>query len=226
MPPCGGVRWSLKIGHFAKLAANDDEEEQRGWQTKDLRRRVQGEGGAWGDPWRADGRRTGGYGYALHLMVPYMRLADVYLMYAEAALMGYGSPTGKSSNFSKTALEAVNTIRARAGVDPVNSKFAGSVEDFLSELRRERAVELAFEKHRFNDLRRWLLLTEYPYTLKTSHEFERPTSFDYENPRENRVLNLREEVILERNFTEKHYWLPLKVSDVSICPEFQQNPGW
>ena len=166
------------------------------------------------------------YGYALHLMVPYMRLADVYLMYAEAALMGYGSPTGKSSNFSKTALEAVNTIRARAGVDPVNSKFSGSVEDFLSELRRERAVELAFEKHRFNDLRRWLLLTEYPYTLKTSHEFERPTSFDYENPRENRVLNLREEVILERNFTEKHYWLPLKVSDVSICPEFQQNPGW
>jgi len=41
-----GLRWSPKTGHLAKLAANDDEEEQRGWQTKELRRRVQGEGGA------------------------------------------------------------------------------------------------------------------------------------------------------------------------------------
>lgn len=166
------------------------------------------------------------YGYALHIMVPYMRLADVYLMYAEAALLGYGSPSGKAPNFSKTAVEAVNIIRARAGVDPVHSKFLGSVEDFLPELRRERAVELAFERHRFNDLRRWLLLTEYPYTIKTSHEFDRAASFDYETPRDNRVLNLREEVILERDFSEKHYWLPLKVSDVSIYPEFHQNPGW
>jgi hypothetical protein len=166
------------------------------------------------------------YGYALHLMVPYMRLADVYLMYAEAALMGYGSPQSSSPNYNKTALEAVNFIRARAGVDPVHSNFTGSVQDFLPELRRERAVELAFERHRFNDLRRWLLLIEYPYTIKTSHEFDRAASFDPANPRENRVLNLREEVILERNFSEKHYWLPLKVSDVSLCPEFYQNPGW
>ncbi|TDN90389.1 putative outer membrane starch-binding protein [Salegentibacter sp. 24] len=166
------------------------------------------------------------YGYALHLMVPYMRLADIYLMYAEAALMGYGSPQSSAPNFNKTALEAVNFIRARAGVDPVHSNFTGSVQAFLPELRRERAVELAFERHRFNDLRRWLLLIEYPYTIKTSHEFDRAASFDPANPRENRVLNLREEVILERNFSEKHYWLPLKVSDVSLCPEFYQNPGW
>jgi len=70
------------------------------------------------------------------------------------------------------------------------------------------------------------LLIEHPYTIKTAHEFDRAASFDPANPRENRVLNLREEVILERNFSEKHYWLPLKVSDVSICPDFYQNPGW
>ena len=166
------------------------------------------------------------YGYALHLMVPYMRLADVYLMYAEAAATGFGSSSGKSANFSKTALDAVNTIRERAGVGTVDTRFTGSVEVFLPELRRERAVELAFERHRFNDLRRWLLLTEYPYTLKTSHEFDRAPSFDFDNPSENRVVNLKEEVILERDFTERHYWLPLKVSDVSICPDFYQNPGW
>lgn len=31
---------------------------------------------------------------------------------------------------------------------------------------------------------------------------------------------------MTRNFTEKHYWLPLKLSDVTLYPEFYQNPGW
>lgn len=165
------------------------------------------------------------YGYALHLMVPYMRLADVYLMYAEATAVSY-DPNSNAGGFNLSAVEAVNVIRARAGVDPVHSNFTGSADAFLPELRRERAVELAFERHRFNDLRRWLLLIEEPYTIKTSLELDRAASFDPATPRENRVLNLREEVILERNFSEKHYWLPLKVSDVSICPDFYQNPGW
>lgn len=167
-----------------------------------------------------------GFGNNPHINVPYMRLAGVYLMYAESALMAYGSPNGKASNFDKTAVEAVNAIRDRAGVGLVDDKFLGSVEAFLPELRRERAVELAFERHRFNDLRRWLLLIEEPYTIKTSIEFDRAGTFDPENPQENRVVNLREEVILVRDFSEKHYWLPLKVSDVSIYPELYQNPGW
>lgn len=166
------------------------------------------------------------YGSSLHIYVPYMRLSDVYLMYAEAALMGYSSPSGKASNFSKSAVDAVNVIRARAEMDPIHSKFLGSAEAFLPELRRERAVELAFEGHRFNDLRRWLLLTESPYTLKKAVDFDRAGTFDDTDPSQNRVQNIRETVILQRNFTDKHYWLPLKVSDVSMYPEFYQNPGW
>ncbi len=166
------------------------------------------------------------WGNNLHIYVPYMRLSDIYIMYAEAALMGYNAPTGKDANFSKTAVEAINVIRERAGVDPVNAKFLGSVEDFLGEVRRERAVELSFEGHRFNDLRRWLLLIESPYTLKKSIEFDRTGTFNTTDPTQNRVANLREVVILERKFTEKHYWLPLKNVDVNMYPEFPQNPGW
>jgi starch-binding outer membrane protein, SusD/RagB family len=58
------------------------------------------------------------------------------------------------------------------------------------------------------------LLIERPYTIKTSVEFDRAGVFNDEDPTENRVVNLREQVILERNFSEKHYWLPLKISDV------------
>lgn len=168
-----------------------------------------------------------GYSNSLHIMVPYMRLADIYLMYAEAALMAYGSSSGAASGFSKTAEDAINVIRERAGVAPVAAQFLGSPDAFLPEVRRERAVELAFESHRFNDLRRWLLLAEEPYTIKTSIEFNRPGPLDPSVPAsENRVVNLTEKVILTRDFTDKHYWLPLKVADVNMYPEFYQNPGW
>ena len=172
-----------------------------------------------------------------HMLIPYMRLADVYLMYAESACNGYGTPSGKSAKFSKTAVQAVNTIRERAGVAPVNGKYLGSLEDFMSEVRRERAVELSFEGHRFTDLRRWMLIDKYPYNIKTSQEFTRSgnvagidkdssVGINKNDPTQNAVVGFSEKVVVERPLTSKHYWLPLKVKDVSMYPEFYQNPGW
>ena len=171
------------------------------------------------------------------MLSPYMRLADIYLMYAEAAAQATGAPMGKSGNCTLSAIDAINTIRARAGVDPVNNKYTGSLDAFMGEVRRERAVELAFEAHRFNDLRRWLLLTQYPYTIKTSQEFTRvgdltgiekdsSKGVDIKDPSQSEVSGFHEEVILTRNFTDKHYWLPLKVDDTKMYVEFGQNPGW
>lgn len=160
------------------------------------------------------------------IQVSYMRLADIYLMYAEAAANGYGGASGKSSKCPLTALDAVNAIRNRAGVDEVNSKFTSSLDNFMNEIRRERAVELSFEGHRFNDLRRWLLLTEHPYNVKTSQEFIRAGEIDKKDPTNNEVNGWSEKVILTRNFSEKHYWLPLKKVDTSMYAEFAQNPGW
>ena len=100
------------------------------------------------------------------MVLSFMRLADVYLMYAEATAQGYGSPTSKVNGYGLSAADAVNKVRDRAGVGHVADKFLASLDGFMSELRRERAVELAFEGHRFVDLRRWMLLTERPCTLK------------------------------------------------------------
>lgn len=160
--------------------------------------------------------------------VPYMRLADVYLMYAEACAV-LGGPAGKSSKCSLTSFDAINRLRDRVGAGHVAAKFTGN--SYMDEVRRERAVELAFEGFRFNDLQRWLLLTEPKYTVKTSQEFIRVSgadeSFFAENdPAEAEVAEFREEVVLTRNFDSKHYWFPLLRDDTYIYAEFNQNPGW
>lgn len=172
--------------------------------------------------------QTYGYSYSTHFHLSWLRLADVYLMYAEAAAQGNASPSGKAATFSKNAIDAVNTVRERAGVEPLSSTYTSSLNDFMDELIRERAVELAFEGHRFTDLRRWLLLTEHPYNIKTRQHFDRAAPLDEDaDPKENAVVNFREEVIVDRSIlSNKHYWLPLKTDDVSMYPEFYQNPGW
>ena len=160
----------------------------------------------------------------LYIDVPYLRLADCYLMYAEACAAVGGATV--SAKCSLTALDAVNKIRERAGVADVAAKFTGNKDKFMDEVRRERAVELAFEGHRFNDLRRWLLLDKAPYNIKTSQEFVRAGKFDPKNPQDTEVSGFKEKTILTRNFTSKHWWMPLKKKDTSIYPEMFQNPGW
>ena len=168
-----------------------------------------------------------GYGWSpqIHMHIPWMRLSDVYLMYAEAAAEATGSATG-SVGCKLTAVDAVNKVRERAGVAAVADKNTASLDNFMSEVRRERAVELSFEGHRFNDLRRWLLLDKYPYNIKTSQEFLRVGDMNVDDPTKNTVAEWSEKVILKRNFSKKHYWLPLKKSDTTLYPEFGQNPGW
>lgn len=167
-----------------------------------------------------------GYGKATHLHLSWMRLAEVYLLYAEALAASDGA-NATAGGFAKTAAEAVNTVRARAGVEGVAAEFTGDKNKFMDEVRRERAVELAFEGHRFNDLRRWKLLAEKPYTLKTMQKFDRASELDPTvDPSENAVKNWSDAVLVERNYGPKHYWLPFSNDDVQIYPEFNQNPGW
>lgn len=171
---------------------------------------------------------TDTYGDNPNADIPYMRLADIYLMYAEAVAAA-GGPGSKSDNFTRTAWQAVDVIRDRCGAGLVHDKFKGNRERFLDEVRRERAVELAFEGLRFNDLQRWLLLTEPKYTLKTSHEFTRVEDIDFfknNDPAEARVADFRSEPLFQRAFTTKHYWFPLKKADTQMYEGFEQNPGW
>lgn len=182
----------------------------------------------------------------LQMYLPYMRLADIYLMYAEACAAVGGSQYASTTYSSLKAVDAINRLRDRAGVGhvggqvynsatksfeegPIDATYINDKNKFMDEVRRERAVELAFEGFRFCDLQRWLLLTEYPYNVKTSQEFTRVHEDEWyttHDPKDAKVQGWKEEEILTRNFDTKHYWFPLKLEDTYITMEFAQNPGW
>lgn len=152
-----------------------------------------------------EGDRYYDWDYSLQCNLPYMRLADIYLMYAEACA-AYGSAS-TSKNCTLTAEDAVNVLRDRAGAGHVAEKYTRDSKLFMDEVRRERACELAFEGHRWSDLSRWLLLTEEPYVKKTSQEFQRVTNA--RRPSDNKISDWSESVILTRQLDEASYTFPL-----------------
>ncbi len=188
-----------------------------------------------------EGDRWYDYDHAFESYLPYMRLADIYLMYAEAraamalannSINDFKDRPSYCPNLS--AVDAINALRDRVNsedypMEHVPAHFLTNTKDFMDVVRRERAVELAFEGFRWCDLQRWLLLTEAPYTVKYSHEFERLETdawFKTHDPKDARVGNLRRQELIARRFESKHYWFPLPDKDTYLYDGFKQNPGW
>ena len=94
------------------------------------------------------------------------RLAEFYLNYAEAMLNLTGSGYETASGLNMTAAQALNTVRTRAGQPNIATDLTAS--QFEERLENERFVELAFEGHRFYDLRRWKKAGEQKFrTIKS-----------------------------------------------------------
>ncbi len=118
---------------------------------------------------------------------PIIRLAEVYLNYAEAANEAWG-PDGKAPSATLTSLEAVNVIRARVGMPAVRDEYTVSKDTFRDRIKNERTVELCFEgNHYWCDIRRWKDAPEIGRSTlygmratKTAVSEQYPTGFRYE----------------------------------------------
>lgn len=86
-----------------------------------------------------------------HQVIVY-RYAEALLSYAEAANEYFQSPSETDATLTISALDAINQVRANAGMPVVSATTAAAFRDAV---RREWRVEFAFEDHRFWDVRRW-----------------------------------------------------------------------
>ena len=78
---------------------------------------------------------------------PAMRLADVFLMYAEA--------TNEVSGPQADAIDLVNKIRKRGNLPPLAATKTANAKVFFDAIEQERIIELIGEGQRSFDLRRW-----------------------------------------------------------------------
>lgn len=151
----------------------------------------------------------------MRFMVPLMRLAEIYLIYAEAVNEAYDDPGRTAGGCDITGLEAVNIIRQRADGQPPTDSNGGAHGSFRKMILNERAVELCFEGFYWFDIRR--------YKLGENMNGEEVQTLDFDAE----WTNFSRRTLLNRTFeTPKHYWMPFPSDLCKMYPEFMQNTGW
>ena len=139
------------------------------------------------------------------------RMAEIYLNYAEA-LNEYAGPTTEVYNY-------VNAVRNRSGLPDLAAGL--TKEQMRDRIKHERRIELAFETHRFFDVRRWKdaeiseakpvhSLNIFAGTNLTDDNFYKRIKI------ENRVFE-----------APKHYFFPIQQNEIDKnVRNLMQNPGW
>lgn len=138
----------------------------------------------------------------------YIRLAEIYLNYAEA-LNEYDPGNIDIAVY-------VNRVRTRQGVNMPPLPDGLTQAEMRARIRKERQVELAFEGHRFWDVRRWMIASETLGVPLRGLEITRmSTGFEY------RLLNVE-----SRTFEPKMYLYPIPQTEILLSADWIQNPLW
>ncbi len=160
---------------------------------------------------------SGNINYYQHVY-PVFRFAEVYLNYAEALSEATGDPYFKGmkggTNFTMSPVEAVNLIRKAAGMPELGNGM--TMEHFRNRLRKERRVELAFEDHRFWDVRRW----------KIGGETVKIYGLDIRADEEGNVTSFEKKEVADRYWDEKMNFYPIPLKEMHKNTNLIQNTGW
>ncbi len=146
------------------------------------------------------------------------RLGQVYLDYAEAVLNYTGSGYDVPADFTMSAADAINTVRARAGQPKLPNGL--NYSDFTARYENERFVELAFEGHRIYDVRRWMKAPQYFVNIKVMEITKNGDDLTF-----NTVTN--PPYITRREWAGDHQYLwPIPQADVLKAGALTENTGW
>ena len=141
------------------------------------------------------------------------RLGEFYLNYAEAVFKYLGSATATSEEFPMSADEAINIVRERAKMPDFPTTLSNDA--FWTKYKNERMVELAFEGHRFWDVRRWKEADQY---FKSIQEMKISKNSDGSYTYSRKTVS--------REWDDKMYLFPIPVEQILKNDNLEQNPGW
>jgi len=143
----------------------------------------------------------------------WMRYAEVLLNYAEACIELGGADL-------QPGLDALNLVRKRAGMPPRITNDQATAREYV---RHERRIELAFEEHRFFDVRRWVIGPQVYKPIKVAditYVMDPVTHITATVPK-----------IVPKNFEtwawlDKAYFFPILRAEMSKNNKLIQNPGY
>lgn len=149
---------------------------------------------------------------------PLMRLADLYLLYAEALNESLNEPNDEVYYY-------IDEVRKRAGLKGVKeswSNYSRNPDKPLTKIgmrdiiRQERMIELSFESKRFWDVRRWKLAHIYYNQVERGWNVHQSTEQEYYN-----VITVQ-----PLQFTTKQYLWPIREAELMKNSNLIQNPYW
>ena len=147
----------------------------------------------------------------------HIRFAEILLNFAEAS-----EALGESGD----ALTVLNQVRARAGMPDVPAGGDGT-RSLMDHIRQERQIELAFEGHRYFDVRRWMTA---PQVYECCNRAMRVEGFldpagellvDNTYRYEYNIIDVQDTAWDDRN-----YFLPIPRGELNRNPSLTQNPGY
>ncbi len=149
---------------------------------------------------------------------PEMRLADLYLMHAEAA--------NEAGDDEGEVLKYIDQVRERAGLQGVAISWAfysNNPNKYTTQvgrreiIKQERMIELAFEGHRFWDLRRW---------KEAISELNKPIQGWLTTEGKDFESYYQLTTLWNKEFTTRDYFWPISEQDLLENPSLIQNVGW
>lgn len=162
------------------------------------------------------GSNSGGYNVIAYPW-PVIRLAEMYLLYAEAL----NEANGPGAEVYKW----IDLVRARAGLKGVveswsdyskNPTKPATKEGLRDIIQRETMIELVFEGKRFWDIRRWKRADEYLNIPIRGWDLEQEDAANYYRARQ----------IFSPVFINRDYLWPISEHSIVVNPNLVQNPGW
>lgn len=145
---------------------------------------------------------------------PAMRLAEVYLSYAEAINEANGGPTDE-------AYRLVNEVRNRVGIGDLPKKMTQI--EFRNALLRERACEFGYEEVIWYDIVRWKNKEAFMADIQGVNTFKdnlNPTGFRYE------IFTISPNRVWKDQWSPKWYLSAFPTNEIDKNYGLVQNPGW